>query len=111
MSAEPKFELLPGTLDLLVLKVVALGPSHGYAIAQRLQQVSKDFFRSTKALSIPLSIAWKIAAGSNPNGKNPKPAAKQSSTRSQKRVANKWKPRSSTGSAFATRSLWSSALR
>jgi len=29
MSAEPKFELLPGTLDLLVLKVVALGPSHG----------------------------------------------------------------------------------
>ena len=45
MSAEPKFELLPGTLDLLVLKVVALGPSHGYAIAQRLQQVSKDFFQ------------------------------------------------------------------
>ena len=45
MSPEPKFELLPGTLDLLVLKVVALGPSHGYAIAQRLQQISKDFFQ------------------------------------------------------------------
>ena len=45
MSAEPKSELLPGTLDLLVLKVVALGPSHGYAIAQRLQQISKDFFQ------------------------------------------------------------------
>ena len=44
MSANPKFDLLPGTLDLLVLKIVALGPSHGYAIAQRLQQVSKDFF-------------------------------------------------------------------
>jgi transcriptional regulator len=29
---------------MLVLKVVALGPSHGYAIAQRLQQISKDFF-------------------------------------------------------------------
>jgi len=65
MSAESKFELLPGTLDLLVLKVVALGPSHGYAIAQRLQQISKDSSRSTKALYIPLSIAWKIAAGSN----------------------------------------------
>ena len=31
-----------GTLDLLVLKVVALGPLHGYGIAQRLQQLSRD---------------------------------------------------------------------
>ena len=30
---------------MLVLKVVALGPSHGYAIAQRLQQISKNFFQ------------------------------------------------------------------
>jgi transcriptional regulator len=29
-------------LDLLILKIVALGPVHGYAIAQRLQQVSRD---------------------------------------------------------------------
>jgi PadR family transcriptional regulator, regulatory protein PadR len=43
--SEAKIELLRGTLDLLVLKVVALGPSHGYAIAQRLQQISKDFFQ------------------------------------------------------------------
>src|ERR1700733_12364808 len=43
--AEPKTELLRGTLDLLILKVVALGPSHGYAIAQRLQQISKEFFQ------------------------------------------------------------------
>src|SRR3984893_5276446 len=42
---EAKVELLRGTLDLLVLKVVALGPSHGYAIAQRLQQISRDFFQ------------------------------------------------------------------
>jgi PadR family transcriptional regulator PadR len=38
-------ELLKGTLDMLVLKIVALGPSHGYAIAQRLQQISRDFFQ------------------------------------------------------------------
>jgi PadR family transcriptional regulator, regulatory protein PadR len=44
MAAQPKNELLRGTLDMLVLKVVALGPSHGYAIAQRLRQVSKEFF-------------------------------------------------------------------
>ena len=44
MSDAP-IELLKGTLDLLVLKVVALGPRHGYAIGQRLQQISKDFFK------------------------------------------------------------------
>jgi transcriptional regulator len=34
-------DLPQGTLDLLILKVVALGPVHGYAIAQRLEQVSR----------------------------------------------------------------------
>lgn len=30
---------------MLILKVVALGPIHGYAISQRIQQISKDFFQ------------------------------------------------------------------
>src|SRR5882762_10446536 len=38
----PKSDLPQGTLDLLILKVAALGPVHGYAIAQRLQQISRD---------------------------------------------------------------------
>jgi transcriptional regulator len=37
-----KSDLLQGTLDMLILKVVALGPIHGYAISKRIQQVSKD---------------------------------------------------------------------
>jgi transcriptional regulator len=37
-----KSDLPQGTLDLLIMTVVALGPVHGYAIAQRLQQVSRD---------------------------------------------------------------------
>src|SRR5437879_12312181 len=36
-----KSDLPQGTLDLLILKVIALGPVHGYAIAQRLEQVSR----------------------------------------------------------------------
>ena len=40
-----KSDLLQGTLDLLILQVAALGPLHGYAIAQRIQQVSKDALR------------------------------------------------------------------
>src|ERR1700693_6412666 len=42
---EDRTELLKGTLDMLILKVLALGPSHDYAIAQRLQQISKDCFQ------------------------------------------------------------------
>lgn len=38
----PKSDLPQGTLDLLILRIVALGPVHGYAIAQRLQQISRD---------------------------------------------------------------------
>src|ERR1700726_4602387 len=36
-----KSDLPQGTLDLLILQVIALGPVHGYAIAQRLEQVSR----------------------------------------------------------------------
>src|SRR4030095_9129595 len=38
----PKSDLPQGTLDMLVLKIVALGPLHGYGIAQRLQPLPRD---------------------------------------------------------------------
>ena len=38
----PTSELLQGTLDLLILKSLAQGPMHGWGIARRIQQVSKD---------------------------------------------------------------------
>jgi PadR family transcriptional regulator, regulatory protein PadR len=37
-----KSDLLQGTLDMLILKVVALGPIHGYGISQRIRQISKE---------------------------------------------------------------------
>ena len=42
MGRPPASELLPGTLDLLILRTLVLGPMHGYGIAQRLRQVSGD---------------------------------------------------------------------
>jgi len=42
---QEKAEVLKGTLDMLILKVVAFGPIHGYAISQRIQQISGDFFQ------------------------------------------------------------------
>ena len=35
-------DLLQGTLDMLILRVASAGPIHGYAISQRIQQISKD---------------------------------------------------------------------
>jgi transcriptional regulator len=46
-------EFLKGTLDMLILKIVALGPIHGYAISQRVQQISKDVFQLTQGSLYP----------------------------------------------------------
>jgi PadR family transcriptional regulator, regulatory protein PadR len=43
--SSPKADLPQGTLDMLILRVVALGPIHGYAIAQRMRQISNDVFQ------------------------------------------------------------------
>ena len=40
--AEQKADLLKGTLDMLILKAVALGPLHGYGIIQRIRQMSDE---------------------------------------------------------------------
>lgn len=42
VNPTPKSDLPQGTLDLLLLKIVAVEPTHGYAIAQRLQQISRE---------------------------------------------------------------------
>ncbi|HEV3278248.1 MAG TPA: PadR family transcriptional regulator [Terriglobia bacterium] len=39
---DKKTDLLQGTLDLLILRTIALEPMHGWAIGQRIQQISKD---------------------------------------------------------------------
>lgn len=41
-KSDDKFDLPQGTLDLLIMRVVALGPIHGYAIAQRIEQMSRE---------------------------------------------------------------------
>lgn len=44
---EKTTEILPGTLDMLILKAVSLKPLHGYGVLQRIRQISRD------ALEIP----------------------------------------------------------
>jgi PadR family transcriptional regulator PadR len=45
MTATPRRDLLPGTLDMLILKTLTIQPMHGYGIAQHLQRLSDDVIR------------------------------------------------------------------
>ena len=46
-------QLLQGTLDLLILRILELGPNHGWGIANRLQQISKDGLKTSQGSLYP----------------------------------------------------------
>jgi len=48
-----KSQLLQGTLDLLILRILALGPNHGWGISNRLLQMSKDGLRTSQGSLYP----------------------------------------------------------
>jgi len=50
---KPKADLLQGTLDMLILKTLALEPAHGWGIAQRIQQVSRDVLQVNQGSLYP----------------------------------------------------------
>jgi len=66
-------ELLQGTLDMLILKVAALRPIHGYAMVQRLRQISRDALQIRQGSLYPalyrlenrgwLKSEWKTTEG------------------------------------------------
>ncbi len=71
-------DLLQGTLDMLILKIVALGPVHGYAISQRIRQISKDVLQVQQGSLYPAlqrleKRAWLEAEwGASENGRQAK---------------------------------------
>jgi PadR family transcriptional regulator len=48
-----RFPIPQGTLDMLVLQMLSLGPAHGYGIAQRLQQVSREAVHANQGSLYP----------------------------------------------------------
>jgi transcriptional regulator len=50
---EDRSDLLQGTLDLLILRTLATGERHGWGIAQRIQQISKDVLRVAQGSLYP----------------------------------------------------------
>jgi transcriptional regulator len=53
MPPPNRTDLLQGTLDLLILKTLALGPHHGWGISQRIQQISEDVLRVNQGSLYP----------------------------------------------------------
>ena len=51
--ADPKSDLLQGTLDVLILKTLSAAPMHGWGISQRIQQVSEDVLRVNQGSLYP----------------------------------------------------------
>src|SRR5205085_12122366 len=49
----PRVDLPQGTLDLLILKAIALGPQHGWAISERIHQISRDALNVTQGSLYP----------------------------------------------------------
>jgi len=51
--SKAQLDLLQGTLDLLILKTLAVGPMHGWGISQRIQQISEDVLRVNQGSLYP----------------------------------------------------------
>ena len=47
------FDLLQGTLDLMILKTLSLGPDHGWGVSQRIQQMSRNLFEVNQGSLYP----------------------------------------------------------
>ena len=102
----PSTDLLQGTLDLLVLKTLALEPMHGWGIAQRIQQVSREALQIGQGSLYPalhrLEYKGWIRAewGASENNERP------STIRSRAPDKSSSKPNSKTGVVFQPQSPW-----
>jgi PadR family transcriptional regulator, regulatory protein PadR len=53
MTQSSRIDLLQGTLDLLILRTVQTGPQHGWAISERIQQISQDVLQVNQGSLYP----------------------------------------------------------
>ena len=72
----PKTDLLQGTLDLLILRVLSLEPNHGWGIANRIRQMSRDGLNASQGSLYPalhrLELAGDVRSEMKPSENNRK---------------------------------------
>lgn len=70
----PKTDLLQGTLDVLILKILALGPNHGWGISSRLRQISREGLKTSQGSLYPalhrLEVRGDVASEMVPSENN-----------------------------------------
>ena len=76
-------DLVQGTLDLLILKTISLEPKHGWAIAKRIQQVSREALQVQQGSLYPALHRLEQQGWIEADGGRPRPAGWQSSTPSR----------------------------
>ena len=80
-------DLLPGTLDLLILRTLLKEALHGWAISERIQAISEDVLQINQGSLYPALHGSSIRAGSKPSGRCPSLAAGPSITGSRRPAA------------------------
>lgn len=53
MTKKPRADMLQGTLDLLILHALSLGPMHGWGVSQRIRELSKDVLQVNQGSLYP----------------------------------------------------------
>ena len=74
-------DLLPGTLDLLILRIVTREPMHGYGIAQRLKLLSQDVLQVGESSLYPALQRLLLDGYIDPSGDHPRTTAAPGTTR------------------------------
>ena len=64
-------DLVQGTSDMLLLKILVLEPMNGFAVSQRLEQGSGDVLHVSDGSPYRLCISWSKRAGLQPSGRHP----------------------------------------
>src|SRR3954447_3694106 len=70
---QQKADLLQGTLDMLILKAVSLGPLHGYGIIQRIRQMSGEMLEAEQGSLYPALYRSEQRGGVSPRGEKSEP--------------------------------------
>ena len=99
-------DLIQGTLDLLILKTIALEPKHGWAIAKRIEQVSNEVLQVTQGALYPALHRLEQQGWVGAEWRPGIPGGRRSFIPSREPGGNSWKRNWRSGSDFRGRWRW-----
>ena len=100
MDMSKPSDLVQGTLDMLLLKILALEPMNGFAVSQRLKQVSGDVLQVSDGSLYPALHKLEQEDGSQPTGKRPIMAGGRNIIRGQGSGGDSSKKKQIAGTGF-----------